>query len=249
MKTGKTGKIALITGAGSGVGQAVAVALAQEGFLVALVGRRVEKLKETATLLGERGRVFAGDVSDLAAMAAIIKEIGLVSVLVNNAGVHNGFDKITESDPERWRQSLMTNVYAPYLLARLCAPGMKELGWGRIINVSSAAGFALPDGPGADYILSKYTLNFFTRQLAAELSGTELSCCAIHPGEVKTEMWEDIKDFGGMPGWADLVESTGGDPPEKAAELVCKIVATTASETNGKFLWIEGGIQPPRFTW
>ncbi|WP_395139894.1 SDR family oxidoreductase, partial [Armatimonas sp.] len=161
----------------------------------------------------------------------------------------NGFDKITESDPERWRQTLLTNVYAPYLLARLCAPGMKALGWGRIINVSSAAGFAQPDGPGADYILSKYTLNFFTRQLAAELSGTELSCCAIHPGEVKTEMWEDIKDFGGMPGWADLVERTGGDPPEKAAELVCKIVAAPASETNGKFLWIEDGIQAPQFTW
>ena len=62
-------------------------------------------------------------------------------------------------------------------------------------------------------------------------------------------MWEDIKDFGGMPGWADLVERTGGDPPEKAAALVCKIVAAPATETNGKFLWIEGGIQPPRFTW
>lgn len=238
-----------MTGAGSGVGQAVALALARQGFAVALVGRRIEKLQETAGLLGEQGRVCAGDVSDPAAMGAIIRELGPISVLVNNAGVLNGFDKITESDPERWRQTLLTNVYAPYLLARLCAPGMKALGWGRIINVSSAAGFAQPDGPGADYILSKYTLNFFTRQLAAELSGTELSCCAIHPGEVKTEMWEDIKDFGGMPGWADLVERTGGDPPEKAAELVCKIVAAPASETNGKFLWIEDGIQAPQFTW
>nr|WP_281380176.1 SDR family oxidoreductase [Armatimonas rosea] len=237
----------MVTGAGSGVGRAVAVALAQEGFSVALVGRRREKLEETAALTG--GRIFVGDASDPVAMERVLAELGPVSVLVNNAGVHNGFDKITESDPERWRQTLLTNVYAPYLLSRLCAPGMKALGWGRLIQVSSAAGFAPPDGPGADYILSKYTLNFFTRQLAAELVGSELSCCAIHPGEVKTEMWEDIKDFGGMPGWAELVERTGGDPPEKASELVCKIVAAPASETNGKFLWIEGGIQAPRFTW
>ncbi|MBB6048503.1 SDR family NAD(P)-dependent oxidoreductase [Armatimonas rosea] len=240
-------RVALVTGAGSGVGRAVAVALAQEGFSVALVGRRREKLEETAALTG--GRIFVGDASDPVAMERVLAELGPVSVLVNNAGVHNGFDKITESDPERWRQTLLTNVYAPYLLSRLCAPGMKALGWGRLIQVSSAAGFAPPDGPGADYILSKYTLNFFTRQLAAELVGSELSCCAIHPGEVKTEMWEDIKDFGGMPGWAELVERTGGDPPEKASELVCKIVAAPASETNGKFLWIEGGIQAPRFTW
>ena len=240
-------RTALITGAGTGVGRAVALALAREGFSVALVGRRREKLEATAALTG--GKICVGDASDPAAMEAILKELGPVSVLVNNAGVHNGFDKITESDPERWRQTLLTNVYAPYLLARLCAPGMKELGWGRLINVSSAAGFASPEGSGADYILSKYTLNFFTRQLAAELVGSELSCCAIHPGEVKTEMWEDIKDFGGMPSWAELVERTGGDPPEKAAELVCKIVATPASETNGKFLWIEGGIQAPQLTW
>lgn len=240
-------RVALVTGAGSGVGRAVAVALAQEGFSVALVGRRREKLEETAALTG--GRICVGDASDPTAMERVLAEIGPVSVLVNNAGVHNGFDKITESDPERWRQTLLTNVYAPYLLSRLCASGMKALGWGRIIQVSSAAGFAPPDGPGADYILSKYTLNFFTRQLAAELVGSELSCCAIHPGEVKTEMWEDIRDFGGMPGWAELVERTGGDPPEKAAELVCKIVAAPASETNGKFLWIEGGIQAPRPTW
>ena len=240
-------KTALVTGAGSGVGQAAAVALAREGFSLALVGRRREKLEETAALTG--GQIFVGDASDPVAMEQVLAALGPVSVLVNNAGVHNGFAKITESDPERWKQTLLTNVYAPYLLARLCAPGMKELGWGRIINVSSAAGFAPPDGPGADYILSKYTLNFFTRQLATELVSSELSCCAIHPGEVKTEMWEDIKDAGGMPGWADLVERTGGDPPEKAAELVCKIVAAPASETNGKFLWIEGGIQAPRFTW
>ena len=240
-------KTALVTGAGSGVGQAAAVALAREGFSLVLVGRRREKLEETAALTA--GKICVGDASDPAAMGQALAELGPVSVLVNNAGVHNGFDKITESDPERWRQTLLTNVYAPYLLARLCAPGMKARGWGRIINVSSAAGFAPPEGSGVDYILSKYTLNFFTRQLAAELVGTELSCCAIHPGEVKTEMWEDIKEFGGMPGWAELVERTGGDPPEKAADLVCEIVAAPASETNGKFLWIEGGIQAPRFTW
>lgn len=238
---------ALVTGAGTGVGRAIAIALAQSGFSVGLIGRRREKLEETAALTG--GTIYVGDVADPVAMEQALAQAEPISVLVNNAGVHNGFAKISESEPERWRQTLLTNVYAPYLLARLCVPGMKALGYGRIINVSSAAGFAPPEGAGADYILSKYTLNFFTRQLAAELVSTELSCCAIHPGEVKTEMWEDIRDFGGMPGWAELVERTGGDPPEKAADLVLKIVAAPADETNGKFLWIEDGIQKPRPTW
>lgn len=242
-------KTALVTGAGSGVGCAVAVALAREGFDVALVGRRATKLEETAALLGERARIVVGDASDPRSMEAALAPLGPVAVLVNNAGVHNGFDPITEGDPLQWRESLLTNVYAPYLLARLCAPGMKAAGWGRIINVSSAAGFAPPEAAGSDYVLSKVALNFFTRQLAAELAGTELSCCAIHPGEVKTEMWEDIRDAGGMPGWAELVERTGGDPPEKAAALVVKIVKAPASETNGQFLWIDDGIQKPRPTW
>jgi len=242
-------KTALVTGAGSGVGRAVAVALAREDFRVALVGRRAAKLEETAALLGGAVELVIGDASDPAVMEAALAPLGPIAVLVNNAGVHNGFDPITEGDPLKWRESLLTNVYAPYLLARLCAPGMKAAGWGRIINVSSAAGFAPPEAAGSDYVLSKVTLNFFTRQLAAELAGTELSCCAIHPGEVKTEMWADIKDAGGMPGWAELVERTGGDPPEKAAELIVRIIRAPADETNGKFLWIEDGLQKPRPTW
>lgn len=242
-------KTALVTGAGSGVGRAVAVALAQEGFSVVLVGRRAAKLEETATLLGEHARIVVGDVSDPLAMQAALAPLGAIHVLVNNAGIHNGFAPIIEGNPLKWRESLLTNLYAPYLLCRLCAPGMKTAGWGRLINVSSAAGFAPPEAEGSDYILSKVALNFFTRQLAAELVGTELSCCAIHPGEVKTEMWQDIKRAGGMAGWADMVELTGGDPPEKAANLVLKIVHSPAAETNGKFLWIEDGIQQPRPTW
>lgn len=253
---------ALVTGAGTGVGRAISLALAAAGHPVALLGRRPDRLRATADAIadaGGRALVVPADAADpdaaAAALAAVVDALGPVSVLVNNAGVHGGVAPITQSDPLVWRNTLLTNVYAPYLLCRLCAPAMLAAGYGRLINVGSAAGLAAPASPTGDYVLSKVALNYFTRQLATEFVGTDVSCCVIHPGEVKTEMWQaigsDVERRGAetMRGWVEMVDRTGGDPPEKAADLVLRIVAAPAAETNGKFLWIDGGIQPPRETW
>jgi len=255
---------ALVTGAGTGVGRAIALALARKGVRVALVGRRPGPIEETAEEIRNSGGesvAMVGDATDEERFRAILAEVGMrwgsVSILVNNAGVHGGFARITESEPASWRNSLLTNVYGPYLLCRLCAPAMLKNGRGWMINVSSAAGLAEPQAQSSDYILTKVALNYLTRQIASDLEGSGVACCAIHPGEVKTEMWQAIKSDAesrgeagiGALGWAEMVERTGGDPPEKAAELVLRLLESPFEAINGKFHWIEGGIQSPRPTW
>jgi NAD(P)-dependent dehydrogenase (short-subunit alcohol dehydrogenase family) len=108
------------------------------------------------------------------------------------------------------------------------------------------------------YATSKVALNQFTRHLAAELAGTGVTANAIHPGEVKTEMWANIRDQAATLGpeadgyrkWVEWVDQTGGDDPQKAADLVRKLTSRdTSADVNGQFLWIDGGLQKPIHGW
>ena len=266
MKSSLIGKTAIITGAGSGIGQSVSRTLWKHGCSLVLIGRRLHKLQETYNLClaegtdtPESAHIEAVDVSDLDSVR-ILSERDIckqVDILINNAGMHGGFSLITESDPLQGSKVLHTNVIGPYYMARFFTPGMKKRGWGRIINVSSAAAFSEPTSANSVYSLSKIALNRFTRQLAEELDGTGVTANVIHPGEVKTEMWQAIKNDAESRGregeaflsWAEMVESTGGDPPQKAADLIIEIIVGKYSHENGKFLWIQDGIQEPRETW
>ena len=193
-----------------------------------LVGRRADKLAEVQNIIqseGHAAHAYPCDVSNPNAVEgmynAIIVECGIPTILINNAGVHTEMLPIQNSTPRRWIETMSINVFGPYLLSRLFMGGMIKAGWGRIINISSAAAFGIPGGIGSAYPLSKVALNHFTRQLAAELTGTGVTANAIHPGEVKTEMWQAIRDDAqtrgadglGAINWAKMVEETGGDPP------------------------------------
>jgi NAD(P)-dependent dehydrogenase (short-subunit alcohol dehydrogenase family) len=255
----------LVTGAGSGVGRAVAVVLAREVGPVVLVGRRRERLDETAGLIsaakaGGPAHVRPADVSDPESVRGLFEDLEkqdlTPAILVNCAGVNGRHCSIEESDPDGWINTIRINLIGPYLMTRSALPHMKSTGWGRIVNVSSAASLGIGT-INTEYNLSKVALNHFTRQTAKALAGTEVAATAIHPGEVKSEMWEHIRDDASARGesgagarkWARMVEETGGDPPEKAAELVLRIVRSPAAEVNDRFLWIEDGIQAPREVW
>jgi NAD(P)-dependent dehydrogenase (short-subunit alcohol dehydrogenase family) len=130
---------------------------------------------------------------------------------------------------------------------------MIDAGWGRIVNLSSASSLHAPGPLGSAYATSKGSLNSITRFLATELEGTGVTANVIHPGDVKTAMWADIRDNaarigadGGEGGWVTWVEETGGDPPEKAAQLVLDIVD---GDVNGRFLWIDEPLQSPIPSW
>ncbi|MFM7321519.1 MAG: SDR family NAD(P)-dependent oxidoreductase [Armatimonadota bacterium] len=255
---------AWVTGAGSGVGRAIAQALGSAGLQVAVSGRREGPVQETVAAIREAGGVALAVPVDVTeprsveeAYARIRAEMGEVTVLVNNAGVHGGFARIVESDPDSWMRTLATNVCGPYLTTRLCVPAMRAAGRGWIVQVGSAAGLAEPGDRSTDYVLSKVALNYLTRQFAADLHESGVVCCVIHPGEVRTGMWKAIHDDAlargpegeGALEWARMVDESGGDAPEKAAGLVLRILQSPPESVHGRFLWIEDGIQSPRPTW
>lgn len=236
------GQVAVVTGASRGVGRAIAEALEARGLTVATVARRSAQ--------------FTVDVSNPAAVehlkTAVEAQLGPPTVLVNAAGIFGPIALVQDSDPEQWIETLLIDAVGPYLVSRAFLGGMLDAGWGRIVSLSSAASLHTPGPLNSAYGTAKVALNQFTRHLAAELEGTGVTANVIHPGEVKTAMWADIRDKTGSVGqsgyrdWVARVEQTGGDPPEKAAQLVLDIIG---SDVNGRFLWIDDPLQTPIPSW
>jgi NAD(P)-dependent dehydrogenase (short-subunit alcohol dehydrogenase family) len=258
-----TGKVAVVTGASRGVGRRIACRLARMGASVALVARSRADLEAAAKEIGVDARTLLIPV-DLAVPESfapvqqqIEAELGTPSILVNAAGIFGPIDLVKDTDPAAWIETIMINSIAPYVTCRAFVAGMIAGGWGRIINVTSAAALHTPGPANSAYATSKAALNQFTRHLAAELHGTGVTANVIHPGDVKTDMWTYIRDASVRLGpraeaytqWAQWVESTGGDDPEKAADLVASLVREDAAAVNGRFLWIEGGLQDPIPSW
>jgi len=246
------------------LGRGIAVALASQGATVALVARSLDQLREVEQEIRATGGIAHAIPADLtwpeAAMALktdVEALVGQPSILVNAAGIFGPIQLIKDSDPARWIETLTINTIAPYLTCRAFVGGMIENGWGRIINVSSAASLHPPSSLNSAYATSKVALNQFTRHLAAELSGSGVTANVFHPGDVKTDMWATIRDEAEQMGpdgeayrkWVAWVEETGGDPPHKAADLVLKIVDDAADSINGQFLWIEDPLQAPIPSW
>jgi NAD(P)-dependent dehydrogenase (short-subunit alcohol dehydrogenase family) len=259
-----TGKTALVTGAGRGLGRQVACGLARSGAQVALVARNLDQLRETAgeiQLAGGVALVLSADVSQVAAVdhvkVRVEAEFGPPQILINAAGVFGPIQPIKDSDPKRWIETLAINMIGPYLTCRAFAGDMIERGWGRIINFSSAAALHPPGPLNSAYGTSKVALNQFTRHLAAELAGSGVTANVIHPGEVKTEMWSTIRQESqttgpagkGYRAWAEQVAQTGGDDPQGALDLILDLIDDKSAAISGRFLWIAGGQQAPIPSW
>ena len=264
MRSDLSGHVAIITGASRGVGFHIAHGLATCGARVALVARSEGGLHQVGTELRAHGAVAEVLPADCSRpeevdrlKLAVEQRLGPPAILVNAAGVFGPIQPIRDSDAAEWIHTLMVNTVAPYLTCRAFVGSMVDAGWGRIVNLSSAAALAPPGPLNSAYATSKVALNQFTRHLAAELAGTGVTANLIHPGEVKTTMWADIRDKAlrlGAPGagllrWAQWVEETGGDPPTKAAELVLRLMSEDASGINGQFLWITDGLKAPLPSW
>lgn len=258
------GKAAVVTGASRGLGRRIAVRLAQQGAAVALVARSEAGLEESHAEIAAKGGhalVVAADLSRPESVERlkdlVQRDLGVPSILVNAAGVFGPIDLVRNSDAGSWIETIMVNTISAYLTCRAFVGGMIDRGWGRIVNVTSAAALHEPGPANSAYGTSKAALNHFTRHLASELKGTGVTANVIHPGDVKTEMWADIKArserlgalAAGFTQWADWVEETGGDDPEKAADLVAELMSDDAAGVNGRFLWIKGGQQDPIPNW
>ncbi len=165
---------AVITGAGSGVGRAIALLLAAKGWRVALIGRREEALKETMSLAGDSARSLAYpcDISNpdlVHAMAkAVLKAFGDVEVLINAAGTNTPARSLKELPFDKYRELLDTNLTGPYLCVQAFLPVMRERGSGTIINIVSDAAKQASAKAGPAYVASKFALLGLTQSINAE---------------------------------------------------------------------------------
>jgi short-subunit dehydrogenase len=220
-------KIALVTGASSGIGAAVACALAREGMLVILSARRLERLNQLAKEIQESGgsaAVLEADFSREEECERVFKRVigdyGKLDLLVNNAGIgYYGF--AAEMPWETAREILAVNIEAVVHLALLFLPGMKARSSGQVINISSIAG-KLPNQGIAVYSSSKSFMDSFTTSLYREMKGSGVHISALRPGPVTSEFFDTAQKIS----WGS--RRTPGElfaiSPERVAKAVVSLV-------------------------
>ncbi|WP_249523093.1 SDR family NAD(P)-dependent oxidoreductase [Modestobacter marinus] len=191
------GRVALVTGASSGIGEATAVALAEAGAAVAIGARRKDRLDALAAKLrdgGARVLQLQLEVTDEQACTAAVtrtrEELGGLDVLVNNAGVML-LGTIVGADPEDWRRMVQTNVMGVMYMTHAAIEGMVEQGSGDVVNMSSVAGRTARKGAGV-YNASKWAVNAFSESLRQEVTGRGVRISLVEPGAVATELTDHI---------------------------------------------------------
>ncbi|MFJ5984179.1 SDR family NAD(P)-dependent oxidoreductase [Lentzea sp. NPDC092896] len=238
------GKVAIVTGASSGLGVAFAKGLAEAGADVVLAARRADKLKETAALVeaaGRRALVVQADVSqpdDCREVARAAAEFGTVAVLVNNAGVASAVPASRET-PEEFLGVMDVNLNGAYWMAQAAAAVMKS--GGSIINISSVLGLVTGGIPQAAYSASKAGLLGLTRDLAQQWTGRKgIRVNAICPGFFASEMTDQYP-----PGYLEKIQATLpsgriGDPEELASAVVF-LASPAGGYVTGETLVVDGG--------
>jgi len=231
------GQVALVTGAGRGVGRAIALALAREGMSVGLLGRTPGTLHETATACTEAGAraacVAVADVTDRAdvaeAVATISQELGPVDLLVANAGVREALaGRPWEADVDEWWRVVETNLRGVFLLDHAVVPAMVDRGRGRVLHVGSGMGQRpRPRGEWSAYSVSKAGLARLTDALGAALEGTGVTVLEMSPGLVRTDMTETMWGPAGAQAW---------NPVEAMTAAVLRFARGELDALHGRFV-------------
>ncbi len=187
------GKVAVVTGASTGMGRAIAIAMAAEGLNLGLVARNAGRLEETAILARTKGGqmlTFVGDVADneLArrVIGTMIERFGAIDILVNNAGTNTVHRNLADLSVAEWNQVFSTNITGAFLFTRHVLPHMRKARQGQIINISSAAGLAPSAPAGVTYSASKHALHSLNGSINLEERRHGIRACVIAPGETDT---------------------------------------------------------------
>jgi 2-hydroxycyclohexanecarboxyl-CoA dehydrogenase len=245
-------RVAIVTGAGSGIGLAIGRRLAAEGHAVAVVDLDTDAADRTAAAIGSAGGTAVGlvaDVADRARIFAVVEEVGQrlgpPSILVNNAGMGATFDRFLKIDPDTWERVLRVNMTGAFNCCQAVLPGMIEARWGRIVNISSSSahsGQALL----APYVSSKSGLNGLTKSLALEFGPRGITVNAIPPGFIDTPMLRASEARGefGEGGIADAIARTPvrrSGTPEDIAAMCAFLCRDEAGYITGQIIGVNGG--------
>jgi NAD(P)-dependent dehydrogenase (short-subunit alcohol dehydrogenase family) len=253
-------RVAIVTGAGTGIGQAIALALAEKGIKVVITGRRPEPLDDTVGRAGSNPvTAVAADITNAADRQRVVDETlhlhGRIDILVNNAGVSSIAPLLTSTEDE-WRRVMATNVDAMFFMSQLCLPSMREQQWGRIVNIGSVYGI-LGLNPGyydtftdegeagprrqPAYHTSKGAVLNLTRDLAAAVAKWKVTVNTVSPGMVITEQSDGLLS-------PEVVRKLNeGTPlgrfgkPEEIAYAVRFLVSDEAAFITGEELRVDGG--------
>lgn len=241
-----TDKVALVSGAGRGIGREIALELAKAGCTVICVSRNESScggVAEEIRACGGKAESFAFDVSDSGQVkekcAEILKKYGAVDILVNNAGITRDNLLMRMSD-EEWNAVISTNLSSCFYLSRNLVRAMMGKRWGRIINISSVSGIAGNAGQ-ANYSAAKAGIIGFTKTLARELAARNITANAVAPGFIETDMTEKLPENIMEAAKAAIPLKRFGKPDDIAR--VCAFLASEeASYITGQVISVNGGL-------
>lgn len=243
-----TGKVALITGASRGIGQAIAEAYAAAGASVVLASRKQSGVDEVAALINNQGGkalAVAAHTGEQTAVNALIQQatdaFGGIDILVNNAATNPHFGPIMTAEESHWDKILDVNVKGYFRIAKACAPIMQQRGGGKIINVASIAGKKPQPGMGI-YCVSKAAVLMLTEVLAVELANANIQVNAIAPGFIKTRFSQAIwgnEQINNMV--MKTIPQRRMAEPEELTGIALYLASPASSFTTGSTFLIDGG--------
>ena len=240
------GRLALVTGAGRGIGRAIALALADAGAAVVVAARTLGEVEETAALIraaGGQAQALVIDVADYASVHNALEEVvlarGSADILVNNAGIQGAIGPLAGNDPQEWQHTINVNLVGTFNMCHAVLPSMINKGWGKIINLSGG-GATSPRPNFSAYGVAKAGVVRLTETLAQELRGANIQVNAIAPGAVNTRMLDEVlaagEDAGTELQAAERRKEQGGTPPSLAAELAVFLASAYSDSLTGKLI-------------
>ena len=243
MRIDLAGKSALVTGSTRGIGRAIAESLAQAGARVGVVGRDLGRAEEAAAAISPEARGFACDVSDSAAVTALVEAaesaFGAVDILVNNAGLTRDNILLRLKDDD-WDAVLDANLRGAFVAIRAASRGMMKRRWGRIINIASVVGIVGNKGQ-SNYAASKAGLIGLTKSVAKEFASRNILANVVAPGFISTDMTAAMTDDAKKTLFTQIpLERLG--TPQDIAPLVTFLSSDLAGYITGQVFVVDGGM-------